>query len=85
MYNRNDYQMKDSTYDALIRYAKEKIRTGEFLYSVLTNNLFESFAHADDINKVDLYDIVTFVYNELPGICWGSKEKVEKWLEKNDV
>jgi hypothetical protein len=83
MYNRNNYQMKDSTYDALIRYAKDRIRTGDFLYSVLTSDLFASLEHADEQNKKDLFDICKFVYNELPAVCWGSREKVSNWLKED--
>jgi len=26
-------------------------------------------------------DIVKFFYNEAPSACWGSLEKMEKWIE----
>jgi len=77
--------MKPSTKDAIDRYVKERIPTGDFLYEVLTNNLKESFILADEENKRDLEEIVLYCYNCIPGICWGSKEKVKAWLEREDA
>jgi len=77
--------MKQSTKDAIDRYAKERIPTGDFLYAVLTNNLKESFILADEENSRDLKEIVSYCYSHIPTICWGSKEKVKAWLEKEDA
>lgn len=68
------------TLEALDMYVKERIPTGDFLYAVLTNNLMEAFGRADELNREALYDICVYVYNEIPGICHGSPEKVESWL-----
>ena len=74
--------MKESTKASLDRYVKEKIPTGDFLQAVLENNLLMSYSRADLENKRDLYEIIRYVYNELPGDCWGSPEKVKNWLER---
>lgn len=55
---------------------------GDFLTAVIQNKLKESFMRADDINLKRMFDIVYFFYNEAPTGCWGSKEIMEKWLEK---
>jgi len=47
---------------------------------VLENDLFGAFHKADDVNRYRLYEICKYIWNELPGICWGSKEAVKKWL-----
>lgn len=75
------YEISDSVVDALDRYVKEGIPTGDFLYAVLSNNLMESFGRADDQNRASLFEICSFVYNELPAGCHGSPEKVREWLE----
>lgn len=49
--------------------------------AVLENNLTEAFGRADMDNREAMFDIVQYCYNELPFVCWGSKEKVSKWLE----
>ncbi len=70
------------TLDALDRYVNEGTPTGDFLYAVLTNNLMDSFARADEGNRAALFEICQYVYNELPFSCHRSKEKVEAWIKR---
>ena len=37
---------------------------------------------ADQDNAATLGEIVRYVYNDLPALCWGSPEKVATWLER---
>ena len=64
------------------RYIEHGIRPGSFLEAVLTNDLFSAFGRADLINRHRMFDICMWIYNEAPSQCWGSKEKVEAWIEK---
>lgn len=73
--------MKQETKDSLIRYAEHGIPTGGFLKAVLSNNLTDSVARADEENLLDLYQIVIYVYNEMPSLCHGSPERVAAWIE----
>lgn len=68
---------------SLKRYVENKIPTGGFLRAVLENNLFVAIGRADIQNRNKLHNICIYIYNELPSNCWGSKEKVEKWLNQN--
>jgi len=68
--------------DALDRYATLGCPTGGFLQSVLENNLYEAVGRADQDNAATLVEIVRYVYNDLPALCWGSPEKVKTWLER---
>ena len=64
------------------KYVSDKIPPGDFLYALLTNNLLETMSRADDINQTYLFDIVKYLYNDVPSICWGSEEKVKEWLNR---
>ena len=66
---------------ALDRYVNHKIRPGSFLEAVLSNDLFDAIGRADNVSRACLFDICKYVYNELPGDCWGSREIVERWLK----
>jgi len=61
------------------RYVENGVRTGSFVTSVLRNDLAGSISSADPTNLKALPDIVRWVYNEAPGNCWGSVEKVKAW------
>lgn len=66
---------------SLEKYTQQRIPTGGFLYAVLSNDLFEAFGRADNENRLLLFNICSYIYNELPSTCWGSKEKVNNWLK----
>ena len=84
--NQSDYlTIKQSTIDALTRYAEKGVPTGGFLRAVLTNNFSEAVGRADDYNRQTLYAIHLFVYNEMPADCWGSVAKVKAWIDKGGL
>jgi hypothetical protein len=65
------------------RYVEYGIPTGDFLKSVLENDLMGAFGRADILNRVILFDICVYVYNELPRECHGSREAVKNWLARD--
>jgi len=71
------------TLAALDRYVKHHILPGGFLTAVLSNDLFGAIARADRENKLALSEICQYIYNELPGDCWGSKDIMWKWVENH--
>lgn len=70
------------TLAALQRYVDDNILPGGFLIAVLSNDLFGAVARADSENGHALPWIVKFIYNRMPGDCWGSEEKIYKFLEE---
>ena len=67
--------------DGMRLYIEHRVAPGHFLTAVIENNLKESFARADDTNINRMFDVVAFMYNEAPMACWGSPEKMIKWLK----
>jgi hypothetical protein len=65
---------------ALDLYAENHHPFGDFLYAVLSNDLREATARADEYNLPNLGAFVAYCWNELPAACWGSPEKVAQWL-----
>ena len=55
---------------------------GEFVMSVLRNDLAGTVTRADHINAHRLKEIVDFLNMEAPANCWGSAEKVEAWHKR---
>ncbi|GAG54001.1 unnamed protein product [marine sediment metagenome] len=66
------------------RWIENGITPGGFLVAVICNDLKESFGRADDINIHRMFDIVKFFYNEAPGSCWGSKERMIAWKKMHE-
>lgn len=61
-------------------YVEHRLHTGGFLKAVLENDLVGAVSRADRESLSSLGDIVAYVFNELPGDCWGNPEKVDQWL-----
>lgn len=74
--------MKRQTLESLIRYRDQGIPTGDFLRAVLLNDLFDAVSRGDEENLECLVEIVQWIYNELPGSAWRTKEKIEAWIER---
>lgn len=73
-------RLPQSLRGAAYRYVEYGILPGDFLIAVLSNDLKEACARADDDNRNRLFDIVSWFYNEAPSPCWGSPEKVRVWV-----
>jgi hypothetical protein len=74
-------QINDYTGSAIDRYINDHLPPGGFLSAVICNDLKEAVSHADDFNMRNIPAIVAYFYNNAPGNCWGSKERMEAWLE----
>ena len=62
-------------------YLSKRELSGNFLRSCLENNLSKAISNADEHSLDTINLIVKLLFNHTPAICWGSKEKVEKWLD----
>jgi hypothetical protein len=72
--------IKKSTIEGIRRYADLHCPTGSFVNAVLCNDLKEACSMADEENLAALPEIVRYCWNEIPHSCWGSPERVERWL-----
>ena len=65
------------------RWIEHGIRPGHFLTALLSNDLRETFARADDTNARCVIYYLKFLYNHAPPDCWGSPERFEAWAENH--
>jgi len=75
------YGIPEHMHFGITAYIVHGIPPGHFLEAVLSNNLREAAARADSENQAALFQWVNWLYNEAPSQCWGSPEKVTKWIE----
>jgi hypothetical protein len=68
--------------DSINRYVEHGFEPGSFLTAVLSNDLAGAFNAADSDAEAGLRDIVKYIHWEIPSLCWGSRAKVEAWLEE---
>jgi hypothetical protein len=67
---------------AIERYMLHGIPPGSFLTAVLSNDLREAFARADDENTACMKQWVQFLYSYAPSGSWGSPEHFHSWIAK---
>jgi hypothetical protein len=58
---------------------------GDFLRAVLSNDLCEAFARADDENTAIMRDYVMWVYNDTPHSAHGSRQEVDAWVKSGGL
>jgi hypothetical protein len=73
------------TAGSIARYVVYHIDPGGFMTDVLRNDLKGSFGSADIENRYAMFNIVSFLYNNVPGACWGDHERVIDWLSGREV
>jgi hypothetical protein len=67
--------------EGLSMYLLYGVPPGSFLRAVLSNDLSEACARADEENQRALYDYVYVLYNVAPANAWGSPTKVDDWIK----
>jgi hypothetical protein len=77
-------RIPERTIKALKRWEQYGVEPGQFLTAVLCNDLVGAVNRADDDNAPVLRLIVLYVYNELPGNCWGSYQIMQDWRDKHE-
>ncbi len=61
-------------------YILRGVPTGSFLEAVISNDLREAMARADEDSRAALFGLVSYLHNDCPGGCWGSPERYRDWM-----
>ena len=69
------------TLESMKRYVEHGIPPGDFLEAVFANDLLDAVGRADGNNSRAIRAIASWVYQEAPGTCHGSRQKVKDWIE----
>lgn len=77
--------VSDSFKEALDRYVQTGELHGGFLTALLENDLREAICRADTNNRRDLPYIVEYCMQHIPYQCWGSKQKVDNWINQGGL
>lgn len=76
-----DYsKLPEGLQDGMKLYIEEGIRAGGFLTACLENDLVGAVNKADPDNLPRLQEIVRWIFWEIPHDCWGSPERVARWI-----
>lgn len=67
--------------DGLVDYVKHHRKPGDFLSSVICNDLYGAVGMADSTNLPLIRLYVMWFKNVAPYNCYGSPEKMKEWLK----
>ena len=81
----NEYFIAADLVEALELYVSDGQVPGSFLEAVLCNDLAQACARADWINMRNIPAFASWLYNEAPHACWGSREKIAAWVERKKL
>ena len=70
--------------DTIQAYVEHRLEPGSFVRAVLENDLCTAVFQAHPLMLPYLRAVCLYVYWEIPGNCWGSKEIVERWLKRGE-
>jgi hypothetical protein len=74
--------LPEAMHDAVLMYVERgRLSAGSFLSAVVRNDLLDAVRRADPINVLRLKEWATFFYLHVPAGAWGSREKVDRWIE----
>jgi len=74
----------EHTHRALLDYFNNRWEPGSFLMAVLQNDLMQASFRADHINKTKIPEIAAWIYHNAPTGSWGSYERIQGWIAKNE-
>ena len=75
-----EYYIPRRMEQGIVNYINHHIMPGSFLQAIFENNLVDAVGQADPQNLYNLPAYASYLYNEVSADCWGSPEKVKKWV-----
>jgi len=74
------YASYESAIQSIDLYVTKGVPLGGQLTAVVWNDLRNAMGMADIARRQVLFAIVGYLYNDVPSVCWGSKEKHDAWM-----
>lgn len=79
-----DYsQLPEHIQEGIKNYIEQGVPCGSFVKAVICNDLKETCAQADAVNKYEIFNIVSWFCNKAPSACWGSQACYNHWIEQH--
>jgi hypothetical protein len=77
-----EYPALEPLLKGLALYFNHGYRPGHFLTAVLTNDLQEAFARADDRSLATMPQLAKLLYNHAPSVAYGSQQHFDEWQQR---
>jgi len=74
-----DMEVPQHIWTGLVEYITTGRGVGDFLSSVINNDLKGATGQADNANLRNLPATVAWLYNNAPSSCWGYPDAYDRW------
>lgn len=81
MLNFNGYNIPKKAQTQLTAFIENGVPVDDFMYAVLSNNLYSVLFCGSAEEQKSLKDIVSWLNDYAPSPCWGTEAKVLRWVE----
>ena len=81
MLNFSNYFIPENIKKELAEYISNGVSPGDFLYSVLSNNLVNAVKIGTASEFASLPEILNWLERNAPVQCWSTEAKVLRWME----
>ena len=68
----------------MFHYLVNGLEPGDFLTNLLLNDLWGAVYSADFMNKKNISSYVKLVNHVFPKVCYGTNEKMTRWVQMSD-
>jgi hypothetical protein len=72
----------ESHIETIRLYVEGGCEPGSGTRAILENDLLGACQNLDKTSQAILFDIVKYLYNNVPMNCWGSPERVRDWIKR---
>jgi len=79
------YVIPEGCRSALELYVSDGLHPGGFVLSILENDFVRAVGAADEENMANLPAYANYLYNHIPGNCWGSPKIVADWINMKNA
>jgi hypothetical protein len=81
-YEFQEFYIPERMMSGIKMYVEQGIRPGDFLVSIIQNNLKLAVMLADPENLRNIPAYVAYFHEKCPAACWGSEEKMVEWRKR---
>lgn len=78
-------RLPEHMHQTLDLYVRKGVAPGHFMTALFANDFMAAIGRADEKNQSAIIDWARFIYNAVPSNCWGSTERVQKWVEQGGI
>lgn len=76
------YKLEDNAIEKFDNFYKKGIVDSKFFWALFCNDFIGVIRFANAFQLIHLPAYAVYLHDNIPHICWGTKNRVERWIKK---